>query len=78
MAVVDRHELAIEIARLSERVEDLHLIDDVARLGCGMHVAAAQDTTNDIVLAEEQAAAFLRRVRARVRDDLIAQLAWKD
>jgi len=78
MAVVDRHELAIEITRLAERVEDLRLVDDITRLGCRVHVAAAEDTTDDLVLAEEEAAAFLRRGRAGMGDDLIAQLACDD
>ena len=76
--MVDRDELTIEIARLPERVEHLCLVDDVARLGRGMHVATAQHAAHDLVLTEQESAAFLRRGLARIRNDLIAQVAWQD
>ena len=75
MTVIDRDELAIEIARLAERFEDLGLVDDVARLGRGMHVPTAQHATHDVLVTEQEPAALLRRGLARVGDDLAAQLA---
>jgi len=78
MAVVDRDELTIEITRLPERVEHLCLVDDVARLGRGMHVATAQHAAHHVFVTKQEPAALLGRGLARVRDDLIAQFAWKD
>src|SRR3989442_3036823 len=76
--VVDRDEIAIEVTRLAERLEHLFLVDDIASLRRGMHVAATQDFEGDLVLAKQKSAALLRCGLARVREDLVSQLSRED
>jgi hypothetical protein len=76
--VVDADEETIGVVATGQRFAELRRIYLVARLGSWMDVSSAHQPINNIAIAEEQTAAFLRRGLARMADDLVPQLPGQD
>src|SRR2546423_167874 len=78
MAVIDADEVPIGVVCGDDRVAQLRRIHLVARLGCGVDVAPANEATRHFTVAEEQPATLAWRGVARVSNDLLAKAARED
>ena len=78
MAVIDGHELTVEVVGRAVRLEQLAWIEEIAHLGRLGDIAAAHDAARRFVVAQDEPAAFVRDLVARVRDELVTQRRRED